>query len=247
MEENMSQLNIKKFRLALLVEDNPSDALLATTLLQNLGFIVISANDGFAALELLEQDMFDIAIVDLNMPMMSGIDLIKRIRAREQTRGLPVIVLSGKTNIKDVKLALESGTNDYIVKPVVIKQLEEKIKKLQLKEEERWYSYQIDKSTTQAQMLVSQKTKLISINEIGCVFISNSLFSVGQTARINSELLLQNGISEGNVRIVSCEQHGFEYVSHGLFLGLTEVQKKQIRLMCQELWVENKRKEQQAA
>ncbi len=108
----------KLIQNVLIVDDNPSDMAVAKHCVEKLGMNAVSASGGFEALELLDQYHFDIYIVDLQMPKMSGIDLLKRIKPiAEKSKG-SMLVMSGRSRPTDIEQAIRVGAKDYVVKPI---------------------------------------------------------------------------------------------------------------------------------
>jgi DNA-binding NtrC family response regulator len=84
-------------------------------ILTRRGMQVQSANDGLKALDLLTNELYDVLVLDLRMPGMDGVELLKAIRERDiQT---PVIVLTGNMNIKQLTEALKEGVAEVVLKP----------------------------------------------------------------------------------------------------------------------------------
>ena len=100
--------------LVLVVDDEPGILRLIDLVLSNDGFRVISAENGLEALSLADQRRPDLVILDIKMPEMSGMEVMRRIRERIR---MPVILLTGQTQDENKVLGLESGADDYIVKP----------------------------------------------------------------------------------------------------------------------------------
>jgi two-component system phosphate regulon response regulator PhoB len=98
----------------LVVEDDPSNRLLLRRILEDDGYAVAEAADGPAALRALSSDAPDAVVLDLGLPGVDGVEVLRRVR-RES--GVPVLVLSGRTQ-EQVKLSvLDAGADDYVVKP----------------------------------------------------------------------------------------------------------------------------------
>jgi two-component system KDP operon response regulator KdpE len=100
--------------LVLVVDDEPGILRLIDLVLSNNGFRVIVAENGVEALHLAEQRRPDMVLLDIKMPEMNGMEVMRRIRERIST---PVILLTGQTQDESKVLGLESGADDYIVKP----------------------------------------------------------------------------------------------------------------------------------
>ncbi len=94
------------------------------------GYEVLTAADGEEALRRLEQDRPDLVVLDIMMPKVDGYEVLRRIRADEEFRQLPVILLSAKGRPIDRETGLEIGADDYIVKPFSPRRLLEKIQDL---------------------------------------------------------------------------------------------------------------------
>ena len=82
------------------------------------------------ALKKLKEQRFDLVITDLNMPVMDGLKLIKRIRSEETTRELPIIVITTEGGLEDRKVAINLGANSYITKPIRAPQVVDTVKAL---------------------------------------------------------------------------------------------------------------------
>jgi two-component system alkaline phosphatase synthesis response regulator PhoP len=94
------------------------------------GYEVLTAADGEEALRRLEQDRPDLVVLDIMMPKVDGYEVLRRIRADEEFRQLPVILLSAKGRPLDRETGLDIGADDYIVKPFSPRRLLEKIQDL---------------------------------------------------------------------------------------------------------------------
>jgi len=112
----------------LLVEDDPQlgDGLMVG--LRQAGFAVDWARDGAAAELALSTEPFGLMILDLGLPKLSGMDLLRRIRA--QGRDLPVLILTARDAIPDKIAGLDGGADDFLVKPVDLDELAARIRAL---------------------------------------------------------------------------------------------------------------------
>ena len=102
-----------------MVDDDTVIRRLARALLEKNGFRVSEAVDGAAALEHLEAGhAYDLVVLDLNMPELDGLEVLRRVRGNVSTAGLPIIVLTGSDGgAMEVKL-MDEGADDYIRKPI---------------------------------------------------------------------------------------------------------------------------------
>ncbi|QMV74432.1 response regulator transcription factor [Comamonas piscis] len=105
----------------LLVEDNLELAQSLAELLRQHAFVVDHVDCGDAADQLLSQSHYDLLLLDLNLPQLSGKALLRRLRERGDS--LPVIVLTASDSLDQKVLCLEIGADDYLVKPVEVREL----------------------------------------------------------------------------------------------------------------------------
>jgi len=101
----------------LLVDDSGSIRRMLEWMLKPLGFEIAHAVDGVDALEQLRSGPADLAIIDLNMPRLDGISLVREIRTSDRWSELPVIMMTTERRDEDVQKALDAGVNLYLVKP----------------------------------------------------------------------------------------------------------------------------------
>lgn len=109
----------------LLVEDDPEDAALTIRALKrhNLANQVQQAADGAEALDMLRDGPLPrVVLLDLKLPKINGLDVLKRVRHDERLRLLPIVVLTSSREEPDISLAYALGANSYIVKPVDFEQ-----------------------------------------------------------------------------------------------------------------------------
>jgi putative PEP-CTERM system response regulator len=118
---------MKRYKI-LIVDDEEivRDAL--SEWLDNLGYQTTAVNDGFKAIELVELDDWDVALVDLKMPKMNGIELLRRLR--EIKPDLPVIIITGHGSVDSAVMAMKEGAADYVMKPFNPEEINIIIKKL---------------------------------------------------------------------------------------------------------------------
>jgi len=101
----------------LVVDDSAVVRSLHSYILKSAGFDTVQADSGFAALEALQEKRCDLAVVDINMPRMDGLTLIRQIRADPATMDLPIIIVSSEQEAKDRRRGFLAGANVYVVKP----------------------------------------------------------------------------------------------------------------------------------
>ncbi len=115
----------------LIVDDAPTMRRIVKGLLHELGFKNMrEAVDGSTALEELKRKKADLVVSDWNMPVMTGIDMLKAIRADEALKAIPVLMVTAEAKKENILAALQAGVSNYIVKPFNAKTLEEKLNKI---------------------------------------------------------------------------------------------------------------------
>jgi CheY-like chemotaxis protein/HPt (histidine-containing phosphotransfer) domain-containing protein len=104
----------------LLAEDNAVNRKLATALLQKRGHRVVATENGQQALDALERENFDVVLMDIQMPVLDGLDATRAIRTEEQSSGshLPIIVLTAHAMKGDRERCLAAGADEYVTKPI---------------------------------------------------------------------------------------------------------------------------------
>ena len=107
----------------LLVEDEPAQRTVLAYNLEAEGFAVTQADNGEDAMMLVDEEEPDIIILDWMMPKVSGIEVCRRLKMRPETRGIPVIMLSARAEEVDRIRGLETGADDYVVKPYSVLEL----------------------------------------------------------------------------------------------------------------------------
>lgn len=115
----------------LIVDDFSTMRRIIKNLLRDLGFTnTQEADDGQTALPMLKNGDFDFLVTDWNMPGMTGIELLRQVRADERLSSLPVLMVTAEAKRDQIVEAAQSGVNGYVVKPFTAQALKEKIEKI---------------------------------------------------------------------------------------------------------------------
>ncbi len=114
----------------LVVEDEDSLATLLQYNLQKEGYQVTLTGDGEEALVLVDESAPDLVVLDWMLPRVSGIEICRRLRARPESRNLPIIMLTARGDEGDKVLGLELGADDYITKPFSIREFMSRVRAL---------------------------------------------------------------------------------------------------------------------
>ena len=112
----------------LLVEDEPAQREMLAYNLEAEGFDVITADNGEDGLILVDENDPDLIVLDWMMPQLSGIEVCRRLKSNSKTRQIPVIMLSARAEEVDRVRGLETGADDYVVKPYSVIELMARVK-----------------------------------------------------------------------------------------------------------------------
>ena len=137
----------------LVVDDNAQNLELLVAYLDSLACGVATAVDGIDALEKVAQEAPDLILLDIMMPRMSGFEVCRKLKSDPETRDIPIIMVTALNELGDIERAVESGTDDFITKPVNRLELTTRVRSLlrvrHLKSElDRTLAYLDDVETT---------------------------------------------------------------------------------------------------
>ncbi len=120
-------LNMK----VLIVDDFATMRRILRNILKQIGFTNIAeADDGSSALKELKKKKYDLILSDWNMPEMPGIDLLNAIRADDELKGIPFVMITAEAQKDNIIGAVKAGVNSYVVKPFTAETISEKLKKV---------------------------------------------------------------------------------------------------------------------
>ena len=111
----------------LIVDDNPDVREVLQCQLKMLGYLVISADNGYVAIEKAIVEQPDLILMDIMMPEMDGWQASRAVRANPQTKNIPILASTAMSRRADLNACMEAGCNAYIVKPFTMMELKEKI------------------------------------------------------------------------------------------------------------------------
>ncbi|MDA8112684.1 MAG: chemotaxis response regulator CheY [Nitrospiraceae bacterium] len=115
----------------LVVDDFSTMRRIVKNTLRQIGFTNIEeAEDGQKAYDRLSAEKFDFVVSDWNMPNMTGIDLLRKVRATPQIKDIPFLMVTAEAKQENIVEAIKAGVSNYIVKPFTVATLDEKIKKI---------------------------------------------------------------------------------------------------------------------
>lgn len=116
--------------LVVVADDEEDILVLVDTLLSNAGFEVVSARDGCEALELLRTRRPAIAVLDVSMPKLTGLEVLQEVRANAETAEIPIVLLSARAQEADVARGWDTGASGYVRKPFKASELVEVVREL---------------------------------------------------------------------------------------------------------------------
>ena len=112
----------------LVVDDYKSMVRIVRGMLNQLGFVnVDDAPDGAAAMALLKEKTYGLVLSDWNMQPVTGLELLKQVRAEEKTRGTPFVMVTAEAKVENVIAARQAGVNNYVIKPFTLAVLKQKL------------------------------------------------------------------------------------------------------------------------
>jgi len=115
----------------LVVDDFATMRKIVRNILKQLGFNNIEeADDGNSALTQLKSQSFDFVVTDWNIPNMSGLELVKAIRADENLKHIPLLMVTAEALKENIVAAVKAGVNDYVVKPFDAKTMSDKLARI---------------------------------------------------------------------------------------------------------------------
>lgn len=116
-----------KAKKILVVDDNDENRDILQRRLERAGYSIVSVSEGRAALSALQSDQYDLVILDIHMPIMDGVETLKRIKADKTTSAIPVIMLTALEDRNIVLECMRGGACSYITKPYNMKEVEQRI------------------------------------------------------------------------------------------------------------------------
>ena len=105
-------------RRILIVDDDPAILRLLSTNLKARGYEVVTAIDGAQALEIAHREKPDLIVLDIMLPKMSGFEVCKRLKKDPKTSDIPIIMVTALNELGDIERGIDSGTDDFLTKPV---------------------------------------------------------------------------------------------------------------------------------
>ena len=102
----------------LVMDDDPIQCEFARVYLSTPTASVETAENGQVGLDMLAEGNFDLAVIDLDMPVVDGFEVIRRVRSNPELRGLPIVVVTGREDVESIDRAYDEGATSFVTKPV---------------------------------------------------------------------------------------------------------------------------------
>jgi len=123
--------NIDFSMKVLVADDFATMRKIVRNILKQIGFDdIVEAEDGQAAMQVLRNENIGLVVTDWNMPNMSGLELLQKIRTNPKTANLPVLMVTAEGLKENVVTAVKAGVNNYVVKPFTAEVLQEKLEQI---------------------------------------------------------------------------------------------------------------------
>lgn len=104
----------------LVVDDIPVNIILLKTMLARLNVIVLSAKNGQEALDIINEHKPDLVLLDIQMPVIDGLEVLKTVKSNPDTRDICIIMVSAFTSPEDINKAMNLGASSFITKPIIL-------------------------------------------------------------------------------------------------------------------------------
>jgi CheY-like chemotaxis protein len=118
MKHTRSLKEPEKTQVVLVVDDNLQNLELLQVYLEDIDCRTVAAHNGLEALQIIKHDPPDLILLDVMMPKMSGFEVCKRIKNDPKTDDIPIIMVTALNEFRDIERGIDSGTDDFISKPV---------------------------------------------------------------------------------------------------------------------------------
>lgn len=118
----------RKIRKILVVDDDQTITVLVKKYLEKNGYEVTAMNEASEGLEFTMTRKPDLIILDVMMPIINGFNFCRLVKAEEDTKDIPIILLTSRNKLKDIEIGLEMGAEAYLIKPLNIEELIRTIK-----------------------------------------------------------------------------------------------------------------------
>jgi DNA-binding response OmpR family regulator len=229
----MNQLTKKNI---LVLDDNKNDLLMAKFVIMRMGYNPVLLEKQSQLMDTLQTFNVSLIVLDIDMPGLTGLDVLKKIKRVSSYKNIPIVMLTGSNDITHVKTAINTGAVDYIVKPIDPEIFETKVRKLIGQNDENlknnWIEFAVKKAKD-AEMRLYLSTQLHTIGEMSVTLKMNQPVPAGLTFYSEGHLFKELEINQPPLKVESCELLNDIYFVKCSLIGLSESDFKKIRLYNQ--------------
>ena len=234
----------------LIVDDEPAITKMLKAILTRAKFQVATCGSGEEALRMLSQGPYDLIVTDAIMPEMSGFDLARAIRRNPTFQGIPILMLTRKSDRSDVKKALEAGVTDYVIKPIDESLLIDKVEISLKKSEKEHRLRQVMIHGAESFATANLQVRIISLRESGMVVRFPIPVEGNTPYEFNTPIFKQIGIAVPILKMTSCDLKParevqslaeFPYEAEFSFVGISEAELMKIRAWLQKQEIQRKK------
>jgi putative two-component system response regulator len=173
------EMNFESAGSVLVVDDNEMNRDMLVRRLQPLGYQVSTARDGVEAMDILMQTAFDLVLLDIMMPIKDGFEVLQEIKAHNDLRMIPVIMITALDDTSSAARCIQLGAEDYLTKPfdpILLKaRVATCLERKRLYDQERLYRNQIERYNDELQDRVQQQVQQITSAQLGAIFAMSKL------------------------------------------------------------------------
>jgi len=163
----------------LVVDDNEMNRDMLVRRLQPLGYQVTVAKDGGEAMDVLQQQAFDLVLLDIMMPIKDGFEVLQEIKTHDDLRMIPVIMITALDDTSSAARCIQLGAEDYLTKPfdpiLLRARVSSCMERKRLSDQERHYRSQIEQYNDELQDRVQQQVQQITSAQLGAIFAMSKL------------------------------------------------------------------------
>ena len=190
--------------LILLVDDDQDFLAVASKLLSHMGAEVVTCTSAMEALEQAQKREFDVIITDANMKPHTGYELIRSIKAIPSYDLIPIAMITGRREKRDVERAVAIGAQDYIVKPIDPERFIQKVQELVTRSENARRTARFGEVPLEEVAKLSAAVVIVGLSESGLLIDSDHKLLEGTVISIDAELFGEIGCPSPQAKVKSC-------------------------------------------
>jgi DNA-binding NtrC family response regulator len=220
----------------LIVDDDPDIQKLGRKILAAAQHDVFLASSAMEAMDSLSQQNFELVITDANMPLHSGLDLLRTLRHQARFAALPIMMLSGRRDRETIEKALKLGSADYLLKPLdpilFLNKVEAILSRHAVKgaqSAEIQLANVLTKNRIQAESILSVPVTLKSLSEMGLVVTSSFPLQEDMTIELDIPLFKEINVAIPHLKVLSCLKTNDGYETRVHFIGVDDSNLQKIR------------------